>query len=263
MSQDLMIKESGIIAKIELDTQISTAKAYPRKIENFVSKAIALATLDQETAESCIYCLYRKSKDGESTEIKGGSIRLAEIAATCWGNLHAASRIISNDGKIIKAEGVAWDTENNVRMSSESTRSILTRSGSTYSADMQAVAGNAACAIALRNAIFKVVPKALVDRVYAAAVKYAIGDQKTINETRKRLFAKFSKTGIEPEKILTFFGKQKMEDFDAKDLERLLGIGNAITEGVLKIDEAFALTEETAQLTANERVSQLLAGKGS
>ncbi len=261
MSQELILKDNGVLAKVELDTQIATAKAYARNTEHFVSKATQLATLDQDTAESCIYCLYRKSKDGEASEIKGGSIRLAEISATCWGNLHAAARIVENDGKTITAEAFAWDLENNVRISLQVKRSILTSYGKTYSTDMQVVAGNAACAIALRNVIFKIVPKALVDRVYAAAVKFAIGDQKTINETSKRLFAKFSKTGIQAEKILTFFGKQKMDDFDAKDLERLLGIGNAITEGAIKVDEAFVITEETAGLSATERVSQLLAGK--
>lgn len=44
-------------------------------------------------------------------------------------------------------------------------RSILTSKGYTYSQDMQVVVGNAAVAIAQRNAICKVVPQVLIASV--------------------------------------------------------------------------------------------------
>src|SRR5690242_11984213 len=106
MSQELITRDSSVIIKAEIDMQISTAKAYPRNTDTFVERGIALATQDEETAESCIYVLSRKDKKGNRTEIKGSSIRLAEIASACWGNLHAQSRVIANDGKTITAEGV-------------------------------------------------------------------------------------------------------------------------------------------------------------
>ncbi len=239
MSQ-VMIQDTGILARAELDIQISTGKAYPRKVNTFIDRAIELATLDQETAASCIYCLVRKGQDGKS-EIKGGSIRLAEIVAACWGNIHAATRIIGNDGKFITAQGVAWDLENNVKISTEVKRRITTKEGKTYSEDMQMTTGNAASAIALRNAIFKIVPKALVDRVYDAAVKFAIGDQKTIDARRKSIFDRFNKMGIESQKIYNFYGKKSIEEFDANDIVELIGIGTSIKDGMLSIDKAFSL----------------------
>jgi hypothetical protein len=258
---EVMIQDTGIHARAELDVQITTAKAYPRKVNDFINKAIELATLDQDTAASCIYCLVRNGKDGKS-EIKGGSIRLAEIAATCWGNIHAATRIIGNDGKFITAQGVAWDLENNVKIGTEVKRRITSKDGRTYSDDMQMTTGNAAAAIALRNAIFKVVPKALVDRVYEAAVKFAVGDHKTIDSKRKIIFERFNKMGIENKKILGFYGKTSLEEFDANDIAELIGIGTSIKEGILSIDKAFSmeLLEENSQNT-EEKINGLLDNK--
>ena len=116
MSQELIIKDTGVIARAELDVQISTAKAYPRDSRGSIEYAIELATMDEETAQSCFYVLPRKEKDGTKKEIKGASIRLAEIVANAWGNIHAATRIVENDGRHITAEGVAWDLQRTSRL---------------------------------------------------------------------------------------------------------------------------------------------------
>ena len=113
---DLIIKDTGVLARAELDVQISTAKAYPRDVHRSLQYAEQLATMDEETAQSCFYVLPRKDKDGTKKEIKGASIRLAEIIANAWGNIHAATRIIENDGRHITAEGIAWDLETNVKI---------------------------------------------------------------------------------------------------------------------------------------------------
>jgi len=257
MNQELM-SDQGKLVRAELDMQITTAKAYPRNPDNFIQLATQLATQDEETAQSCFYCLTRKSKDGKVTEIKGASIRLAQIAAASWGNLHAASRIVENDGKAITAEGVAWDLERNVRISSQVKRSIVTASGATYGSDMQTLTGNAASSIALRNAIFKVIPKALIDRVYEKAVKYAVGDQKSLSNRRNVIFKRFGELGIEPSKIFRFFNKTAIEEFTLVDLEKLMGIGTSIKDGYLDIDKAFVLDEETTPLNVEERVKNLL-----
>ncbi len=116
MSSEL-ISDQGKLIRAELDIQITTAKAYPRDINNFITFATQLATQDEETAESCFYCLPpKRDQDGKMTQIQGASIRLAEIASVCWGNIHAATRIVENDGIHITAEGVAWDLETNVRI---------------------------------------------------------------------------------------------------------------------------------------------------
>ena len=237
--KELLIKDSGVLARAELDIQISTAKAFPRSQQGFVDKAIEMVTMSRETAESSMYCLIRNGREGK-TEIKGASIRLAEIAASSWGNIHAATRIIENDGRFITAQAVAWDMENNVKISTEVKRKITGKTGQLFSEDMQVVTGNAAASIALRNAILKVIPKALVDMVYDAAVKHAIGDQKTFTSRRQEIFNRFNKMGIENQRIFEFFNKTSLEEFNQDDIVDLIGIGTSIKEGTLKIDKAFS-----------------------
>jgi hypothetical protein len=237
---ELMIKENALI-KAELDTQITTAKAYPRDINRFMDEAMQMATFDQETAESCIYAVPR-GKGTDQKFIKGESIRLAEIMQIAWGNMHVGSRITSNDGKTITAEGAAWDLEKNVKVIKEVKRSITGKFG-PFTPDMQVVTGNAACSIAMRNAIFSVVPKAFVKKVYDAAVSMAIGDQKTINTKISALFDKFKKMGIQPEMILSYFEKTNQAEITKEEYTEMIGIGTSIKDGILSIDKAFVLVE--------------------
>ena len=266
MSTELLVKDTGIIARAELDTQISTAKAYPRSAHKAIEYATELATMDEATAQSCFYCLPRKEKDGTKKEIRGASIRLAEIIANAWGNIHAATRIIENDGRHITAEGVAWDLETNVKMAMQNKVSIRFgekdgKGGYTANSDMQTVLSNAASAKALRNAIFKVVPKALVDRVLERAMSFAVGDQKTVNAKVADVFDKLTKMGIDKQKILDYYGRESMSKITVEDFKSLIGVGTAIKEGYIKIEEVFAAEKESSTLSAAEKVNNLLSSK--
>ncbi len=267
MSNELLISDNGVIARAELDTQISTAKAYPRNPTAAVEYATQLATMDEATAQSCFYCLPRKDKDGTKKEIRGGSIRLAEIVANAWGNLHAATRIVENDGRHITAEGVAWDLQTNVKITMQNKVSIRFgekngQGGYTANADMQTVLSNAASAKALRNAIFKVVPKALVDRVLEKAMIFAVGDQKTVNSKVAEIFDKLVKMGIDKEKILAYYGRESISQITAEDFKSLIGVGTAIKEGHIKIEEVFDFDKgSNSSLSAAEKIANLLHSK--
>ena len=41
--------------RASIDLQIATAKQYPRSLAQFTENSVAYATIDEETAESCIY----------------------------------------------------------------------------------------------------------------------------------------------------------------------------------------------------------------
>ena len=69
-----------------------------------------------------------------------------------YGNLQLSSRIVEVADTYIVAQGVVWDLEANVRISTE-TRRITTEEGRRYNEDMIMMTGNAAASIALRNAI--------------------------------------------------------------------------------------------------------------
>ena len=56
----------------EIDIQIQTAKRFPRSISQFKKTALAMATIDEETAGSMFYKVPRSGKT-----IEGPSVRLA------------------------------------------------------------------------------------------------------------------------------------------------------------------------------------------
>lgn len=223
----------GVIVKAEIDMQVATAHQYPRNREVAIHEAIEMATMDQETAEACLYSLPRDNK-----AIKGPSIRLAEILAYCWGNLHAATRITGNDGSFVTAQGVAWDLEKGVKISSEVKRSIKTKYGKTYSQDMQAVTANAAASIALRNSILRLIPGGAWKRVYDAAAKAAVGDAKSMHAKAYKLLERLQKMGLMQDKVLAHFGVEKPDQLTAEHIETLIGIGTAIKDGAVSVEHA-------------------------
>lgn len=254
---DFIIKDTGVIVRAELDTQISTAKAYPRNLKESLKNMIEMITIDQETAESCFYCLTRNGKEGK-VGIKGPSIRLAEIAKFCWKNMHAATRIIENDGKFITAEAVVWDLENNNKDVVQQKRSIQRKEGGTFTTDMQVVTGQAASSIALRTCIIRVIGLSYINIGYKAAMNAAIGDQKTFEARRKEVFNRLNKMGIETQRILSFFDKSTIDEFDMDDVADLIGIGTSIKDGTLSIDKAFSFDNDDLEKNAEERLRSLL-----
>jgi hypothetical protein len=268
MSEELMLNNNvGVLARAELDVQIQTAKAYPRDIKKSMENAEFLATLDELTAQSCFYCLPRKDKDGNKKEIRGASIRLAEIMLTSFGNIHGATRIVENDGRFITSEAVCWDLEANVKITTQNKVSIrfgekAGKGGYTANNDMQTVLSNAASAKALRNAIFKVVPKALVDRILEKAMSFSIGDQKTVNSKVSTLLDKLVKMGIDQQKILDYYGRKTVSELTGEDYKSLIGVGTAIKEGHIKIEEVFDFEKDgESTLSAAEKISNLIHSK--
>lgn len=251
MTTDLMQVETQPIAiaelnRSEIDMQVATAKKYPRSLEKFRQDALSMATIDKETAASCFYKLKRTSKDGDSSFIEGPSVRLAEIVASAWGNLRFGARIISEDNRFVTAQGIAYDLERNVSNSIEVSRRITNKSGQRFSDDMIAVTKNAACSIALRNAIFKTVPFTYAKQIFEQAKKTAIGDVKTIAERRAQMVGAFQKMRVTQEQLLDFCEKPSIEDLGLAEIENLIGVYQAIKDGDATIEEQFKTKKEQA-----------------
>lgn len=234
---DLTAAES--LARSEVTTAVDVAKRYPRNVKAFRTRAKTLATASVEVAASCYYRLKRKDKDGQQTTIEGPSIRLAEIVATSWTNLRCSARITHDDGKFIVAQGVAHDLESNLSIGMEVRRRITGRNGNRYSDDMIQTTANAACSMALRNAICAVIPRALILEVMADAKQVAIGDASSLDERRTKMVKAFASMGVDQAQILGRLAKASMGDVDLADVEDLIGIFTAIKDGDSKVDEEF------------------------
>ncbi|TXH59328.1 MAG: hypothetical protein E6Q97_00095 [Desulfurellales bacterium] len=228
------------IQRAEVDIQIATAKRYPRQLSTVKKEMLSFATLDQETAESCFYSVPRGGKN-----VQGPSIRLAEIAISCYGNLRAGSRVISTvstgDSPHVVLQSVCHDLEKNVAVTIEKRRRITKKRGKTaVDEDDINLAVNAGSAIALRDAVFKIVPLALVKPVYEQARAVAIGDAKTLAQRRSKALETFAKMGVAEARILEMLEKKSVEDIGLAELETLTGLRNAIKDGETTIDDAFA-----------------------
>ncbi|MGM9759306.1 MAG: hypothetical protein ACI30I_04215 [Parabacteroides sp.] len=241
MSEIIEIRQAEMMQAInrsEIDMQIATAKSYPRSIPEVLNKISTYATMDKETAEDCFYVL-RRNGQGGSTTIEGLSVRMAEIIAGAWGNLRLQTRIIGNDGKTITAQGICHDLETNVAVSVEVKRRITDKFGKTFSEDMQVVTGNAAAAIAYRNAVLKVVPKAVTKRVISDVKKVALGQSLDLETSRQNMIAYYAKLGVKEEMLYEYLGVKKREEIDKEAVFELRATANAIKEGTTTVQESF------------------------
>ena len=224
------------LAKSEVEAQLDAAHKYRRALSAFTRDLLTMATLSVDVAESCIYSLPRAGKN-----IPGPSVRLAEMAATAWGNLHLGCRVVDTTDTEIVAQGVAWDLERNVRITTETRRRITDNRNKRYNADMITMTGNAAASIALRNAIFRVIPRAYINAVYEKVRKVAVGDAKTLADKRADVLARLQKIGIAEPRVLAAVEVKSIEDIGIDQLETLIGLGSAVKAGERSIDDAFPM----------------------
>ena len=238
--QVLAADSLAAIEKSQIDTQISTAKKFPRSVARFLDEAQSMIALSPEIAEGCNYKLKRKNADGGITYIEGPSVRLLEIAASAYGNLRYGSRTIGIDEEFVTAQGMAFDLERNVASSVEVKRSIKGKRG-RYSNDMIMITSNAAGSIARRNALNGVIPRVYVQALSEHAKKVALGDIKTLPERRQRAFDYYTKTlGVPLAKVLEYLEKQSVEDCNLADVSDLQDLKTALKEGMTTLEEAFS-----------------------
>lgn len=248
------IRQSDMLTAInraEVDIQISTAKQYPREVSRVLNQIKTYATMDMETAEDCFYAL-RRGKGSDAQVIEGISVRLAEIIAGAWGNLRVQTRIIGNDGKTITAQAVCHDLESNLAVSLEVKRRITDKNGRTYSEDMQVVTGNAASAIAYRNVVLKVVPKAVTKKVVNEIKQVALGQSIDLETRRQRLVQYFAQIGVTQSELLAYCEVKTVDQIDTEMVFELRGLANAIKEGTTTVKETFKSNTADSKKIADE-----------
>lgn len=246
------------VSRVEIDTQIATAKKYPRSIKAFKQQALEMATLDEDTAASMFYTLPRAGK-----KIQGPSIRMAEVVGTSYGNLRYGARIVSTDASFITAQGACHDLEKNIAITYEVRRRITNRQGQRFNDDMIQTTGNAAMSIALREAIFRVVPRSLFNSIYEASKLASIGKAKTMAEQRHGAFDWFKKAGATEAQLLAFLERQGIDDVTTDDIITLRGLVTAIKEGEITIENALRPNAERVNTakTKEELEAALKASK--
>jgi len=238
---------ADLVTRAEYDVQIATARKYPRSVKQFMNTAAELVTLNESVADDCIYALPRDGKN-----IEGPSARFAEIILHAWGHTRAGARVVSDDGRFITAQGVCHDLQNNTLIAYEVRRKITNKSGKRYNDDMIGVTGNAASSIALRNAILKVIPKALWSPIYDEAKRVVVGDSKTLANRRAKALELMQKFGATPEMVFNRLGVKGAEDITLDHLVILRGFANALKDGEFTVESIFNPVDEKQQQSTKE-----------
>lgn len=236
VQHDQNIIQLDTIERANVDSQIATAKQYPRDLRRAINNSIAMATLDVPTAQSCGYALPRGGKP-----ITGPSVHLAKLIVSNYGNIRAEAKVVQITDKQVISRGTCWDLENNVATAFEVRRSIVGRTGQRFSDDMITVTGNAANSIAYRNAVFSVIPRAITDKVYQAAQHCITGDlsdEDKIIARRKKCIDYFKdEFGITEQEVVMLCGKKTVNQIKAPEIALLLGITQSLTDGDTTVDE--------------------------
>ncbi|MCW5695835.1 MAG: hypothetical protein KIS96_03760 [Bauldia sp.] len=231
------------LTRAEIDTQIATARRFPRELTDVRNRLLTYVTLDEETAEECMYALPRGGKP-----IKGPSIRFAEALKASFGNCRVAARIVHVDRveKVVIAEGIFHDLETNAASKAEVRRRIVDKHNRLFSNDMIIVTGNAACSIALRNAILSGVPKPVWRKAYDAVQRVIAGDQITLSENREKAVSAFARFGVTPAQVFESLGLASEIDITLDHIPVLRGMYAALKNGESTVEEMFAPASKAA-----------------
>lgn len=237
--------------KASTDIQVATAHMYPRDLARCMNNAIAIATMDYETAMSCRYALPRGNKP-----IMGPSVHLAKIIAQQYGNIRAEAKVVDVTDSHVISRGTAWDLENNYAVSFEVRRSIKNKNGQRFNDDMITVTGNAANSIAYRNAVLTLVPNAVVNKVYNAAQRCITGDlsdeDKLLARRTKAVQHFKEEYGITEEELIKLCGKTTIAQIRADQISLLVGLQQALRDGDTTVEEVMAPIRNSKEVKANK-----------
>ena len=250
VSENVDSNTLAVLNKSEINQQIATAKEYPRSLKLFREKCMEMATLTEEIATECCYAIPRAGK-----VIEGPSARLGEIVASAYGNCRVGARVVSEEMDFIVAQGVFHDLESNTFITYEVKRRITDKQGRRFKSDMIAVTGNAACSIALRNAIFKGVPKAFWNDIYIAARRTSMGDAKTLATRRADALAFIQRYGVDEAQVCKTLNVKGVDDIGLEELATLRGLVTAIKDGDTTPEQAFG--DEATEPLQSEATDKL------
>lgn len=250
-AQNAQIAQIDALERANIDSQVATAKQYPRNIRRSIDNSVVMATMNQETAQSCGYALPRGGKP-----ITGPSVHLAKIIVSNWGNMRTEAKVVQITDKQVISRGTCWDLETNVASAFEVRRSIVGSKGQRFSDDMITVTGNAANSIAYRNAVFAVIPKAITDRVYQAAQKLITGDLSDADKLLKKRTSVVNNFRndyeISESEVIKLCGKQTINQINAEDLALLLGMLQSLKDGDTTVDELMKPIRESKEAKADK-----------
>lgn len=226
------------IMRAEIDAQVATAHAFPRKPALVVKALDALVTMSVESAQECIYSLPRGGKP-----IRGPSVRFAEALFQSWGNAMVEAKVthVDREEKVVIAEASYRDLETGAWTRASTRRRISGTHGKIFSDDMIIMTGNAACSIARRNVTLAGIPKLVWGAAFEKAQDTVAGKAEPIAVTREKAVSAFATYGIKPEQVYAAIGINGPEEVQRDHIITLRGMFSTIKNEEATIEEVFNL----------------------
>lgn len=257
MLGEMVSPEAAVSTAIQLmaamvDKRISTARRFPRSVAKFKTEAADLLRDDLETAKSAEY-----AKPVSGGVVRGPSVRLAEIALLCWGNveIEVGEPVVSDKSVFVKA--TAWDLERNTRQDGIATTSIIQRNGSRYPQHLIDTACLATAAKARRNSICAIIPRAYIKDLLEVAKKVSSGAELPLEKRRQNAVDAFGTAyKVKPEQIFAYFAIAGIDDITSEHLDDLTAIRNAIKDGEAKVDEFFPAVMESKTEALKQKIEE-------
>lgn len=197
---------SGVLAEAsssretaEVQAAMIVAKRFPRDPIAAMDRILQACTRPT-LAEGA---LYSYSRGG--SEITGPSIRLAEVAAQCWGNVQFGIRELEQREGESTVEAFAWDVETNTRQTKvfQVAHERHTKRGVsrlTDPRDVYELVANQG-ARRLRACILGVIPGDVIEAAVQQCEVTINASADTSAEGIKKLLAAFEKVGVDKEQI--------------------------------------------------------------
>jgi hypothetical protein len=225
-----------------VNMQVTTAKKFPRPSLAKLGKDIEEDLADPEIAALCWYNRHvGTDKDGKKVFAEGASIRLAEIVASHWGNLTIqVSADERSDGKGIMARCRIYDAERNVAIEIPAFRAFT----STKEQNRQNTY-NSAVSFAFRGGVFKIVPKAMAERLWRKAKEITHqevapkGQKAPSRAVIEKMVATWATKGVGSDELCKYVGKAAVTELTAEDVTVLRGLWTGVVDGEVTVNEAF------------------------
>jgi hypothetical protein len=237
-------KEEGVLTPV---TQGLPGEIRPRNIQHILEESVAMMRIRPEAVKCFTYAI-PQGKDF----IQGPSVRIAEFIASQWGNLHIEVSVTQRENNTVMAEATAWDIEKNIKVSIPCYKSITSRDGRVFTADLISKTKSAAVSVAYRNAVFKVIPKFYVDTLLDEAHKIleeSLQEQR-LPEQRIKIMSALEARGVTKQQVLEYFEIKSCDELSAYQLKTLIGIGTSLKDGILTPETAFIPRQEVARAQA-------------
>lgn len=244
-----------------LVAHVQAAKMMPRKSQEEILKDVLdKVCLDKDIIESYSYSYPTRKKTDlgryETVDVKGPSIRLAEIIYSCYSNLKVGVKtedILNEKGWPVGVKVFAWgwDVENNNEFFDETRRTFQKyHDHKTHqeicindrNKDREVAAG---AAFARRNTIFRLVGGAFVNKILNEITRMVMTLPQynpVTPEFRDRVdkaFIYFRTLGVHEKTLLDYFGYQNKQEFKPEDLLVLQSKTTELKEGQIRIEDLF------------------------